>query len=71
MKHIHLLFDYGYFVGLRGLFPGPDGLTERMAEYQGKYIIFDPHSNCDGFCIVGDNLEALVNDAVEHLELAD
>lgn len=68
-----LLKRFRYAFGLRTEMEPylPPGLTERMAEFDGKYIIYDPADDDQGFCLTGDDIEAMLEEAVEFLGLAD
>lgn len=35
----------------------------------GKFMVYDPHDDEEGYCIVGDDRNQLVLDAYEHLEV--
>jgi len=63
------LQEAGYFIGKRDSIEWllPNGLKQRMAEFPGKYVLFDPQDDRDGFCIVGDNITELVNEAYQVL----
>lgn len=67
-----LLLDAGYRVALRSSnIDYPPGLAERMSKFEGKYIVYDPNDDCDGFCVVGDDLVCLVKQAATSLELGE
>lgn len=57
-----LLQSYGYFAGARDPKVKPD--------FSGRFMVRDTEDDADGFCIVGDDLGALVSEALEHLEIA-
>lgn len=56
-----LLQSHGYFAGERDVKVKP--------EFPGRFMVRDPQDE-DGFCIVGDDLNALVLEALGHLEIA-
>ena len=47
----------------------PEGMDERVNEYPGAFVIYDPDGGEEGFMIAGDNVNELIAEAVEHLEL--
>jgi hypothetical protein len=75
MDSIGLLKSYGYAVSTRTEAEAsgrmPAGLKERMAGHPGTHIVFDPQDDDQGFCVVGDDPQALAAEAVEHLGLED
>lgn len=65
-KHMWLE-SHGYCVRIRAEFEDrfPAGLVERMAEYTGKYVAVDFGDDHEGFCLVSDDLEALIATAYD------
>lgn len=59
---VQLLQSYGYFAGARDPKVKPD--------FSGRFMVRDTEDNADGFCIVGEDLGALMREALEHLEIA-
>lgn len=59
---IQLLQSYGYFAGARDPKVKPD--------FSGRFMVRDTEDDADGFCIVGDDLDALVREALGYLEIA-
>lgn len=53
------LRKYGYFVGPRDPNVNPG--------FPGKFMVSDPLDNEEGYAIVGDDLDDLVNEACEKL----
>lgn len=59
--NVHLLQSHGYFAGERD--------AKIKPEFLGRFMVRDTQENEDGFCIVGDDLAALVREALEHLDI--
>lgn len=61
------LADYGIKICLRST-PNDDvpaGLLDRMAQYSGTWLLYDPDDGRDGFALVGDDREVLSQEAWE------
>lgn len=59
-ENVHSLQSRGYFVGERD--------AKFKPEFSGRFMVRDTQDE-DGFCIVGDDLNALVHEALESLEI--
>lgn len=59
---VQLLQSYGYFAGARD--------PKVKPEFSGRFMVRDTEDDADGFCIVGDDLGALVREALGCLEIA-
>lgn len=70
MTAIDLVKRYGYEIADRNEAEAggrmPAGLKERMSEYPGKFILFDPHDDWEGFCLVGDDVDNLAAEFVKN-----
>lgn len=62
-----LLTDNGYRVGLASALV-KDTMQPRLATYKGLWAIDDPNDDEDGFCLRGDNRNALVIEAIQYFE---
>lgn len=64
----HILRIHGFHVGERD--------PTRNASFEGQYMVADldsapgPDASSGGYCIVGDDLDALVNEAFQHFGLS-
>ena len=62
-----LLTQNGYRIGLASTLV-KDTMQPRLAEFKGLWAIDDPNDNEDGFCLRGDDRNALVVEAMEYFE---
>lgn len=46
----------------------PNGIAERVANRPGDYVLYDPLDDDEGFCLVGNDPEALINGLKERVE---
>lgn len=42
-------------------------LVDRALQHRGQYILFDPSGRLDGLLLVGDDLNALLNDCIKFI----
>lgn len=62
-----LLFENGYRIGLASIL-ARDTMQPRLREFKGLYAIDDPNDDADGFCLRGDDRNALVREAIEYFQ---
>ena len=63
------VFGAGYDVGISSDPHLPHYVRAHLEEFGGAYIIWDPLDDEDGFKLAGDDLEAMISEAFDHLEL--
>jgi hypothetical protein len=71
------LTAHGYAIDLRPAFEAEarkelndaEALIARAAEHKGRWVLWDPDNDADGFLLVGDDPFAMAAEAVAHLEI--
>lgn len=79
MTDEQILSSYGYKLVTVAEFNAapdvPDGLRVRVAEnlrrWPGKFVVYDPNDDCEGFLLVGPDRDALAKETVQHNELSE
>ena len=69
MSNVEIVESYEYKLSCANDESLPAFVKEHVAKYGGKFVLWDPLDNEEGFRLSGDDPESIAAETIEHLEL--